>query len=161
MIQRLLFVLMTSKIIVASVGLMAAVPPHALVIHQDQGTAGSANRQHTTRLHHQNPADQDANNNSNNEDSSLLLQNILQPSQDCTVDRMSGTDLAYIGDVVYELFVRSRLVWPSKRTSDLQNQVVALVRGAYEYSNPKQIEKPGILLVFIAIQIHKSKLFCS
>jgi hypothetical protein len=36
---------------------------------------------------------------------------------------------AYIGDVVFELYIRSRHVWPSKRTSDLQNKVVAIVRG--------------------------------
>lgn len=38
---------------------------------------------------------------------------------------------AYIGDVVFELFIRSRHVWPSKRTSDLQNIVVNTVRGAF------------------------------
>ena len=37
--------------------------------------------------------------------------------------------LAYIGDVVFELYIRSRHVWPLKRTADLQNTVVALVRG--------------------------------
>jgi ribonuclease III family protein len=42
---------------------------------------------------------------------------------------MSGTDLAYIGDVVYELYIRTRTVWPLKRTTDLQQKVVALVRG--------------------------------
>ena len=45
------------------------------------------------------------------------------------MDQLSGTDLAYIGDVVYELYIRTRTVWPLKRTSDLQQQVVALVRG--------------------------------
>jgi hypothetical protein len=53
----------------------------------------------------------------------------LSPMKSCRPDQMGGTDLAYIGDVVFELFIRSRCVWPSKRTSDLQNQVVALVRG--------------------------------
>ena len=86
------------------------------------------------------------------------LNELLTPSKDCKVNRMSGTDLgeyyyfflskfrkksvqpstltarfymllAYIGDVVFELYVRSRHVWPSKRTSDLQNHVVAIVRG--------------------------------
>lgn len=85
------------------------------------------------------------------------LMDLLLPSNDCKVDQMSGTDLgtnvdgrcelerglwasyhltfletfliAYIGDVVFELFVRSRNVWPSKRTSDLQNIVVNMVRG--------------------------------
>lgn len=44
--------------------------------------------------------------------SSRLLR-LLSPVDSCNVDRLSGTDLAYIGDVVYELFVRSRTVWVS------------------------------------------------
>jgi hypothetical protein len=59
----------------------------------------------------------------------LSLRDLLMPSMSCDVGQMSTTDLAYIGDVVYELFIRSRTVWPPKRTSDLQLQVVALVRG--------------------------------
>ena len=58
------------------------------------------------------------------------LSELLSPMSSCKVDQMSGTDLAYIGDVVFELFIRSRHVWPSKRTSDLQNIVVGIVRGA-------------------------------
>ena len=61
--------------------------------------------------------------------SSPLLNIPFLPSSSCKVDQMSGTDLAYIGDVVYELYIRTRTVWPLKRTTDLQQQVVALVRG--------------------------------
>jgi hypothetical protein len=61
----------------------------------------------------------------------IPLQELLLPPKSCEVGQMSTTDLAYIGDVVYELFIRSRTVWPPKRTSDLQLQVVALVRGKY------------------------------
>lgn len=60
------------------------------------------------------------------------LLDCLTPRNDCRVDQMSGTELAYIGDVVYELFVRSKLVWPSKRTADLQQQAVALVRAEHQ-----------------------------
>mmetsp|Transcript_57070 Transcript_57070/g.64652 ORF Transcript_57070/g.64652 Transcript_57070/m.64652 type:complete len:226 (+) Transcript_57070:52-729(+) len=60
------------------------------------------------------------------------LLELLSPSNSCSVNQMSGTDLAYIGDVVFELFVRSRHVWPSKRTSDLQNLVVGSVRAEYQ-----------------------------
>jgi hypothetical protein len=63
---------------------------------------------------------------------------LLRPSSLCNVDQMSGTDLAYIGDVVYELYIRSRTVWPLKRTSDLQQQVVAYVRGKY-YKREKKL----------------------
>ena len=45
------------------------------------------------------------------------------------VTQMSGTDLAYIGDVVFELFVRSHYVWPPKRTTALQTLAVECVRG--------------------------------
>jgi ribonuclease III family protein len=52
---------------------------------------------------------------------------VFRPSPKCRVELMSPTDLAYIGDSVYELFVRCRHVWPPKRTSDLQNIVVNAV----------------------------------
>ena len=57
-----------------------------------------------------------------------LMQKLL-PIQSCNPTQMSPTSLAYIGDSVFELFIRSRYVWPSRRTSDLQNLVVAKVRG--------------------------------
>ena len=60
-----------------------------------------------------------------------VLLNLLSPPAKCDTDRMSSTDLAYIGDVVYEMLVRSNKVWPPKRTSDLQRQVVQLVRGEF------------------------------
>jgi hypothetical protein len=60
------------------------------------------------------------------------LHALLRPKTSCKVDQMSGTDLAYIGDVVYELFVRSRTVWPPKRTAHLQEAVVAMVRGTHK-----------------------------
>lgn len=60
------------------------------------------------------------------------LAELLTPIDTCKVNQMSGTDLAYIGDVVFELFIRSRHVWPSKRTSDLQNTVVAIVRAEHQ-----------------------------
>lgn len=46
-------------------------------------------------------------------------------------DQMSASSLAYLGDVVFELFVRSRYVWPNRRMSDLQNKVVSIVRGKH------------------------------
>lgn len=55
----------------------------------------------------------------------------FRPDPSCEPSQMSGTDLAYIGDCVYELFVRSRVVWPSMRTSDLHQRVVRLVNGTY------------------------------
>lgn len=54
---------------------------------------------------------------------------MLLPNPTCNPTQMSPTSLAYIGDSVFEMFVRSRYVWPSRRTTDLQNLVVAKVRG--------------------------------
>mmetsp|Transcript_4206 Transcript_4206/g.4610 ORF Transcript_4206/g.4610 Transcript_4206/m.4610 type:complete len:216 (+) Transcript_4206:39-686(+) len=64
--------------------------------------------------------------------SNLSLIDLLTPIHDCDVRQMSPTDLAYIGDVVYEIFVRSKYVYPSRRTSDLQNKVVSLVRAEHQ-----------------------------
>jgi hypothetical protein len=63
------------------------------------------------------------------ERTSPSLEEFLSPSQDCDVSQLGPTALAYLGDVVFELFVRSKIVWPPRRTSDLQDQVVSLVRG--------------------------------
>lgn len=60
---------------------------------------------------------------------SMSLEELLLPSPKCDVNQVGPTALAYIGDVVFELLVRARHVWPTRRTSDLQKQVVALVRG--------------------------------
>jgi hypothetical protein len=62
---------------------------------------------------------------------SMSLEELLQPSSKCDVNQVGPTALAYIGDVVFELMVRARHVWPTRRTSDLQRQVVALVRGMW------------------------------
>lgn len=75
---------------------------------------GSSRRRYATLRQ-----DEDDNNhvieeNTAQETGKLALFNILRPSSSCNVDRMSGTDLAYIGDVVYELYVRSRTVWVSE-----------------------------------------------
>lgn len=68
---------------------------------------------------------------SENDENLHNLRKLLSPSEKCQVDQMSSTDLAYVGDAVYELLIRSTKVWPSKRTSDLQSQVVSVVRGAF------------------------------
>ena len=59
----------------------------------------------------------------------MSLEQLLSPVSNCDVTQLGPTTLAYVGDVVFELFVRSRMIWPTRRTSDLQEQVVSLVRG--------------------------------
>lgn len=61
-------------------------------------------------------------------DPSMLLE-LMSPMTSAKPDQMSASSLAYLGDVLYELFVRSRYIWPSRRMSDLQNKVVSIVRG--------------------------------
>ena len=59
--------------------------------------------------------------------SSQALLDILMPLPERDVNRIGPTQLAFVGDIVYELHVRSRYLWPSRRTSDLQSIVVAAV----------------------------------
>lgn len=58
---------------------------------------------------------------------------LMSPIESVQPDQMSASALAYLGDVVFELFVRSRYVWPERRMSDLQNKVVSIVRGTQYY----------------------------
>lgn len=66
---------------------------------------------------------------------SMSLEQLLSPVSGCDVTQLGPTTLAYVGDVVFELFIRSRMIWPTRRTSDLQEQVVSLVRGESFYVN--------------------------
>jgi ribonuclease-3 family protein len=44
------------------------------------------------------------------------------------IDRLSPIALAYIGDAVFELYVRSKLLMPPKRMASYHSQVVTQVR---------------------------------
>ncbi|CAB9501333.1 Mini-ribonuclease 3 [Seminavis robusta] len=72
---------------------------------------------------------------------SKSLAELLTPSKDAQPSQMSGTELAYIGDAVFELFIRSRHVWPSQRTSDLQDTVVSTVRAEHQSHLLQQIKE--------------------
>ena len=63
------------------------------------------------------------------------LKDFLMPIPQCIPSQMSPTSLAYIGDSVFELFIRTRYVWPTRRTTDLQKLVVAKVRGEHRFSS--------------------------
>ena len=63
-----------------------------------------------------------------NDDLSLLIE-LMSPVSSAQPDQMSASSLAYLGDVVFELFIRSRYVWPQRRMPVLQNTVVGLVNG--------------------------------
>ena len=63
-----------------------------------------------------------------NDDPSMFFE-LMSPDSSTKPDQMSASALAYLGDVLFELFIRSRYVWPNRRMSDLQNKVVSIVRG--------------------------------
>jgi ribonuclease-3 family protein len=44
------------------------------------------------------------------------------------IQQLSPGFLAYLGDAVYELYVRSHYIFPPRRLADYHNQVVSLVR---------------------------------
>ena len=63
----------------------------------------------------------------------FLFFELMSPVESAKPDQMSASSLAYLGDVVFELFIRSRYVWPSRRMSDLQDKVVSVVRGKFHH----------------------------
>lgn len=75
----------------------------------------------------------------------LSLLGVLSPADNCKPDQMGASALAYVGDVVYELLVRSKIVWPELRTADLQTKVVSLVRG----KTAKELRHNAIIALLI------------
>ena len=74
---------------------------------------------------------------------------LMSPSPGVKPEQMNTSSLAYIGDVVFELFVRSRYVWPNRRMSDLQNKVSEIFSDipgyCYEFS------QFGVALCFVDV----------
>ena len=54
--------------------------------------------------------------------------------------QLSPVALAYIGDAVYELFVRTQLLLPPKRIADYHGQVVAQVRAETQAAHLHNLE---------------------
>lgn len=52
----------------------------------------------------------------------------IEACQLTQIERLSPIALAYIGDAVFELYVRSKFLMPPKRMADYHNQVVTQVR---------------------------------
>lgn len=50
------------------------------------------------------------------------------PSDNLRLDRLSPIALAYVGDAVYELYVRSQLLVPPKKIAEYHHQVVTQVK---------------------------------
>ena len=52
----------------------------------------------------------------------------IEAGQLAQIERLSPVALAYVGDAVFELYVRSKFLMPPKRMVDYHNQVVTQVR---------------------------------
>lgn len=56
------------------------------------------------------------------------------------IQQLSPVALAYLGDAVYELYIRSRYVLPPKRSNDYHSQVVAQVRAESQARHLRSLE---------------------
>ncbi len=57
-----------------------------------------------------------------------------------SIDRLSPAFLAYIGDAVYELYVRTAYLLPPRKLADYHNQVVAQVRAETQAAALQQLQ---------------------
>ncbi len=68
----------------------------------------------------------------------------LQPTCETVADfprsRLSLASLAYLGDVVYELYIRSNFLLPPKRIASYHNQVVSQVRAETQAAHLRSLE---------------------
>jgi ribonuclease-3 family protein len=56
------------------------------------------------------------------------------------IQQVSPASLAYLGDAVYELYIRSCYLLPPRRISDYHNQVVAQVRAEAQANHLRSLE---------------------
>ena len=57
-----------------------------------------------------------------------------------SIEQLSPASLAYLGDAVYELYVRTLYLLPPKRISDYHQQVVAQVRAETQAAHVQALE---------------------
>eukprot|EP00540_Astrosyne_radiata_P014726 CAMPEP_0116853390 /NCGR_PEP_ID=MMETSP0418-20121206/17885_1 /TAXON_ID=1158023 /ORGANISM="Astrosyne radiata, Strain 13vi08-1A" /LENGTH=196 /DNA_ID=CAMNT_0004485785 /DNA_START=196 /DNA_END=786 /DNA_ORIENTATION=+ len=62
----------------------------------------------------------------------LSMEELLMPQAEFDIKEVGISSLAYIGDSVFELFVRTKNIWPHRRTSIIQETVVATVRARHQ-----------------------------
>lgn len=109
----------------------ALVPTHTRHInshqryHINNGPVNKISKTCTSTLDSSNLLDNDSSLPS--QDDLISFCELMSPVSSAQPDQMSASSLAYLGDVVFELFIRSRYVWPSRRMPQLQNTVVSLV----------------------------------
>jgi ribonuclease III family protein len=86
-------------------------------------------------------------------DSPDVTREVLQPEQldaignqtlpafsSAQIEQLSPTALAYIGDAVYELYIRTRYLFPPKRISTYHEQVVDCVRAESQANQLRSLE---------------------
>ncbi len=61
-------------------------------------------------------------------EANLSAMEVVAQQQKKLLNQLSPSSLAYLGDAVYELYVRTRFLLPPKRVSDYHHQVVSQVR---------------------------------
>ncbi|HBB35510.1 MAG TPA: Mini-ribonuclease 3 [Cyanobacteria bacterium UBA8803] len=67
----------------------------------------------------------------------------VSSAADCSlaqIQQVSPASLAYLGDAVYELYIRTRYLVPPKRLCDYHNQVVAQVRAESQANTLRMLE---------------------
>ena len=68
------------------------------------------------------------------------FQMFVQMKDHNSIDRLSPSFLAYIGDAVYELYVRTAYLLPPRKLADYHNQVVAQVRAETQAAALQQLQ---------------------
>ena len=64
----------------------------------------------------------------------------VQTKDHSSIDRLSPAFLAYIGDAVYELYVRTAYLLPPRKLADYHNQGVAQVRAETQAAALQQLQ---------------------
>jgi ribonuclease III family protein len=62
------------------------------------------------------------------------------PVSQAQIQQLSPGALAYVGDAIYELYIRTRYLFPAKRLQTYHQQVVAQVRAESQASHLAQIQ---------------------
>ena len=67
----------------------------------------------------------------------MQLSTVTQPAK---INQVSPASLAYLGDAVYELYIRTCYLMPPQRISDYHNQVVAQVRAESQANHLRSLK---------------------
>jgi len=68
----------------------------------------------------------------------ILTHNLDSPGK-IAVEKISPISLAYLGDAIYELYIRNRLLMPPKKIADYHHQVVRQVKAEAQATHLESI----------------------